>query len=114
MSSSVVRIPVRGRSMLPSLRDGDVIEVDLDRTPRAGEVALYMDGSTAILHRVLQVSPDAVLLQGDACRRPDAPVASARILGTARVPRRALLAGTRSVLERLRGLARAVLRPIAG
>ena len=105
-----MEIPVRGRSMLPSLRDGDLVTVDVDRAPRAGDVALYLDGTTTILHRVLHVSQASVLFQGDACARPDARVPHERILGVARLPRRPLLALTRSLLERVRSAARRVVR----
>lgn len=100
-------IPVRGRSMLPSLRDGDLVEIDVDRVPRPGDVALYLSGTTTVLHRVLRTG-DRILLQGDACARPDAPIDPTRILGTARLRRRPLLAATRSLLDHVRGLARRV------
>jgi hypothetical protein len=106
----VVRITVRGRSMLPSLHDGDEIEVVLGAPVAAGDVVLFMDGTAPILHRVLSVRRGRVLTQGDGAPRPDAPFAATRILGVARLPRRRALALRRHLAE----LARASLRALVG
>lgn len=107
--SDVVRIRVRGRSMLPSLSDGEEVEVVLGAPVAAGDVVLFMDGEVAILHRVLCVRAGRVTTQGDGAPRPDAPFDAARILGVARVPRRSGLAMRRRVAELARASVRAIL-----
>ncbi len=107
----VVRVRVRGRSMLPTLREGDEIDVVLGAPVRVGDVVMFLDGTTgnAIVHRVLAVETSSVLTQCDGAARPDAPVDSVRILGVASVPRRAFLARRRAVAERFREAVRRLL-----
>ena len=94
--------------MLPSLKDGDEIEVDLEAAPRPGDVALYLDGTVSILHRVLTAG-DPLLLQGDGSPRPDAPIPRARILGVAKVPPRRGLALRRRIVHAARSFAKRLL-----
>lgn len=84
-------IPVRGASMWPALRAGDALElVPLDGPVSPGDVVLARMAPGLVAHRVLAVSADRVLLQGDACPSPDGWVARAQLVGRAgRVRRRA-------------------------
>lgn len=80
-----VRIPARGASMAPFIRDGDEVLVEpLARPPRRGEVVLVrVAGGAVVLHRVLASRAGGVVTRGDAQEVPDAPVPAAEVLGRA-------------------------------
>ncbi|MBZ4397483.1 S24/S26 family peptidase [Myxococcus sp. MISCRS1] len=106
-------IPVRGDSMWPSLRDGDVAGVEpLSREPRPGEVVLARFDDALVLHRVCAVREGVLSLRGDNAAGEDPPIAASRILGcVARVRRRGVELdsawdGGPSRLGRLRALVR--------
>lgn len=63
-----VPVPIRGTSMRPFLRDGDLAYLDLIRGPvRRGDVVLYRrENGQYVLHRVCRCLPDgSFLLLGD-------------------------------------------------
>ena len=107
--ADVVRIRVRGHSMLPALADGDELEVELGAPAAPGDVVLFMEGTLPVLHRVLSIRDGRVLTQGDGAPRPDALFDATRILGVARVTSLPALAIRRRLLERMR----ATFRPLA-
>lgn len=82
------RILIRGRSMSPMLRDGDVVEIrdfDLNRL-RVGDLLLFKtESGHLVLHRYLsqRVRDGRVWLttKGDASRGCDRPIASHQVLG---------------------------------
>lgn len=64
-----VPVPVAGSSMVPFLRPGDTVYLDLPREqPRRGDVVLFTrPGGRYILHRIVKVYPDgSFLMAGDA------------------------------------------------
>jgi hypothetical protein len=84
--------PLRGRSMVPALRPGD----DVLFTPRGnavpsvGDVVVTRHGAADHrVHRVVRVDADTVTTRGDACARPDAPVALTAVLFVATLRRHA-------------------------
>jgi signal peptidase len=82
------RILIKGRSMFPMLRDGDVVEIrdfDLNRL-RVGDLLLFKtESGQLVLHRYLgqQIFEGRVWLttKGDASRGCDRPIAPQQILG---------------------------------
>ena len=67
-----VRIPVKGRSMRPSLQDGDTVELTpvTGRTIHWGEIVLAcIDTNHFVLHRVVFKKKDELWLMGDAHSR---------------------------------------------
>jgi len=110
-----MRIVVRGRSMLPTLADGDEVEVRLcaGDEARVGDVVLVLQTGAppvTVLHRVIARGPDSLLTQGDGVRWPDDPVPFDRVLGVAAVPRRPVYALARRVRAGLAGFKRRVLQ----
>lgn len=82
-------IPVDGDSMWPSLRAGDVAEVEpLVEAPRPGEVVLARFESALVLHRVRWCDGRVCALRGDNGGVEDPPLPLFRILGRARRVRR--------------------------
>ncbi|WP_342373912.1 S24/S26 family peptidase [Myxococcus stipitatus] len=83
-SPSALRwIPVRGDSMWPSLRAGDLAGVaPLTREPRPGEVVLARFDDALVLHRVQGLRSGVLSLRGDNAPAGDPPIAASRILGT--------------------------------
>ncbi|MFB1480682.1 S24/S26 family peptidase [Corallococcus sp. RDP092CA] len=82
-------IPVAGDSMWPSLRAGDVAEVEpLVEPPRPGEVVLARFDSSLVLHRVRWCDGQVCSLRGDNGGAEDPPLPLVRILGRARRVRR--------------------------
>jgi ribosomal protein S18 acetylase RimI-like enzyme len=84
-----LRLVVRGTSMEPVLRRGDVVTVvEPDGAPPAstGDLVCFLDAADAVVtHRLLgpDVASDAAVMvtQGDGRTQPDAPVREERMLG---------------------------------
>lgn len=135
-----LRMPVRGFSMAPWIRDDDVVTVApmYDYPPRVGEVVacvLPTNGRLA-LHRVVARRAGGWVLRGDNCREADGVVAREEILGRvvrverngqevgfgagrrgvviARLSRTGLLPGCYSLRRPPRRLASAGLRRLQG
>lgn len=63
-----VRIELRGTSMMPTLREGDVLTLaPLTEAPVVGDVLLFRHCGTHLLHRVVARSGENLTLQGDNC-----------------------------------------------
>lgn len=107
LETMIVRIPVRGSSMRPSLTEGDEVVVRLAHGAecRVGDVVLVLQGTATVLHRVVARSATRVWTRGDALPHLDHPVALERVLGIAKVPRARL----RSALLGMAGLTRATI-----
>jgi hypothetical protein len=78
-----VRMTVSGTSMLPFLRDGDVVELEpLGAAPRAGDVVLAQGpAGPCVLHRVVRVTGEGLFLRGDAQEDREGPLAPGDVLG---------------------------------
>jgi hypothetical protein len=84
-----LRFRARGSSMLPLLRDGDILDVQpIGETPsiRSGEIVLYRSpGRGIVVHRVVgilrQGQEDILLVKGDAAHAPEPQVPASDVLG---------------------------------
>ncbi|MGH9750580.1 MAG: S24/S26 family peptidase, partial [Candidatus Polarisedimenticolia bacterium] len=79
-------VPVRGESMLPALRTGDVAVVaPFVGPPRPGQIVLARAGGLLVLHRLLRIDlrPEGrrYRIAGDAATGFDAPLARQALLG---------------------------------
>lgn len=72
-----------GTSMLPALRPGDVVEFrTLDSSgAKPGEIVLFRRGSALVAHRVVALTDQGLLTQGDSLDAPDPLVPGADVLG---------------------------------
>ncbi len=95
-----------GVSMIPNLREGDVISVaPLDRC-RVGDVVLFSRGGDLVMHRVVAKFADRIITKGDAVARMDPPIRLQDILGRAvAYERRGKRASLESLASRWWGLA---------
>ncbi len=78
-----VRMTVNGASMLPFIRDGDVVDLEPIHSPPAkGDVVLVHCGHERyMLHRVVRVDGEAFFLRGDAQRHFEGPFTVRDALG---------------------------------
>jgi len=80
------RLRVNGRSMTPTICDGDALALAAP-TVREGNIVLFRRGDRLIAHRIVEVVPAAagtvtVVTRGDASTSCDPPIAADAILAT--------------------------------
>ena len=86
-SGQTVRFTAPGHSMLPVIRNGDVLLVTpLERTAHPGDILLYRDaGGRPVAHRLIGFAAEddslSLVLKGDSATAPDLPVRPAQVLG---------------------------------
>ena len=61
-------------SMEPTLSVDDMIIVARQETYETGDVVVYQDGSSLVVHRIIAIEGNLVTTQGDANNAPDSPV----------------------------------------
>jgi ribosomal protein S18 acetylase RimI-like enzyme len=79
-----LRTRVRGFSMEPFIRDGDIITVSAmnGRAPEAGEVVAFtQSGRRMAIHRIIAREGEGWLIQGDNSREADGMITDDRLLG---------------------------------
>lgn len=85
-----VRFRANGRSMYPTIKDGEEIVVKpvALSAVRVGDVVLYGSQRRVIAHRVVRIArteqrtlTPVLILRGDASDFPDAPIEVSRVLG---------------------------------
>lgn len=63
-----VKMSLRGTSMLPTLREEDVLTLEpMNDEPRVGDVLLFRHGGGHIVHRLVKREGDTCIMQGDNC-----------------------------------------------
>lgn len=72
-----------GGSMVPFLRQGDIVSICPGYDCRAGDIVLSQTGDTLVLHRVVAKKNGGIITKGDSLGRLDTPVTREQILGTA-------------------------------
>ncbi|MEY4549750.1 MAG: hypothetical protein RL685_5945 [Pseudomonadota bacterium] len=111
-SGRSVRFVARGASMWPSIPSGSRLEVqpcpasDL----KVGDIAAFELGAQLVVHRVTQVMPEGIRLQGDNRERSDGEIPADQVLGRATVVERRRLHLRWPRRGELRRAARALLR----
>lgn len=92
-------VAVAGGSMEPALTPGDVVLVRTGAPLRTGEVVLFRDRGSLVLHRLKRTTTSGWITRGDANPVDDArPLSRSRVVGVAvaRVPFGKAAAVTRS------------------
>ena len=72
---------VKGSSMLPLLRDGDIVRLEPCGVPRVGDVVAVAGPRAFVAHRVIRVGATMIVCRGDNRGAPDAPVPHEALLG---------------------------------
>ncbi len=124
--SGPLRVRVRGVSMHPTLRPGDVVRVERAGPDelRPGDVVLFQNGHGALLHRFLGRTPEGLMrTRGDAMASPDPPWPPEALIGKAvgveqqgrvvPIPNRPLYRAVRRGLARGMAFFQALLRLLA-
>lgn len=84
-----VALRARGTSMLPSLREGDLVTLASAAIIMPGDIVVFRREGQLVCHRVVAFLGDgSALTRGDNAGGPDAPVARADILGKVERSRR--------------------------
>jgi signal peptidase I len=79
-----MKAAIRGGSMAPTLRHGDVAILDVNaREPRPGQVWVALRGRKPIIHRVVRVSGGLVAMRGDANGLTEVSIPVARLIARA-------------------------------
>jgi Peptidase S24-like len=80
--SGLLRLKVRGNSMLPSLWPGDLVTVQAAsfENLRIGDIVLYSRDSRFFTHR-LQHKTETLIAIGDCMSAADPPIAPSQVLG---------------------------------
>lgn len=68
-------------SMEPTLSAGDLIVVREQAAVAEGDIVVYQNGGSLVVHRVITVEGDSVTTQGDANNAPDEPIPLSDIRG---------------------------------
>src|SRR5258708_28819708 len=77
------RFQARGRSMLPTIRDSEILHVQpVDTaTIRVADLVLFKDGAGFRAHRVVRRQGDVFLTRGDSGLEPDNAIRGSKIMG---------------------------------
>jgi hypothetical protein len=82
-TGQLLRLRSRGSSMIPALREGDVVTVIAQKRCRIGDIILFRQGDSLVMHRVVAKSASRIITKGDALGRLDEPITSQDIWGFA-------------------------------
>lgn len=80
-SGAVLRVPVAGGSMRPTLHEGDVVRVRCAVPARRGDILMARVAGRLVVHRVAGTRAGQILLRGDDTPCTDPPLAPADVLG---------------------------------
>jgi signal peptidase I len=104
------KLSVAGSSMLPSLRPGDILEIQRvpDGDLSLGDIVVFARENRLVVHRITQLKREqddvSVITRGDRSPKADAPVLAGELLGKVRIIQR----GNQTVIPRATAWTRAV------
>lgn len=76
-------VTVRGTSMLPTLRPGEVVRLERCDDPRPGHIVAFERGGVVLVHRVVRRGTEHVVCRGDNHVMEDGPSLLAAVIGRA-------------------------------
>ena len=102
LASGKVRLRIASRSMIPTLRPGD--EIAVEPAPiealQPGDLILFQGGRELVCHRLVAVSPGALLTRGDAGSSAGERIAPHHVLGkVVKIRKRTLWLGFKVALQ---------------
>lgn len=68
-------------SMEPEFSEGDLIVVGREDTYELRDIVVYQDGSSLVVHRIIDINGDTLTTQGDANNAPDEPITLSDVKG---------------------------------
>jgi signal peptidase len=68
-------------SMQPTLLVDDIVIIREEESYSVGDVVVYQDSSSLVIHRIVDISGEVVVTQGDANDIPDSPITFEDIKG---------------------------------
>lgn len=82
-SVGIANLGVTGCSMLPAIRPGDIITIERLKFEefRTGQVVLFSREGRLTAHRILAISTNSLLTQGDVLPSIDPPVEAHNVVG---------------------------------
>ena len=77
------RFQAKGRSMFPTIQDGDILHIEpvITRGPAVGQIVLLRKGEEFRAHRVVRKQGDCFVTRGDAGVEDDGEIPRGQILG---------------------------------
>ena len=108
------RFRARGGSMWPTIPGGSLVEVTPGAPRAAGELVAFERDGQVVIHRVLQITAEGIVAQGDSLEQTDGVIAHERVLGTARVIERRGLRVRLPTSRELMIVARLLWRRVTG
>lgn len=68
-------------SMEPELSTGDLLFIKSADSYSVGDVVVFCNGKTAVVHRIIEMGDEGIITQGDANNIPDDPIQLSQIKG---------------------------------
>ena len=68
-------------SMEPALSTGDLLIISETNDYAVGDVIVFQEGRIAVTHRIINMTQDHIITQGDANNTPDTPITREQIKG---------------------------------
>ena len=82
LSSGIqIRFRARGRSMLPTIQDGDLLHVGSATRLAFADIVLFRHGTEFKAHRIVRKRPQSFITRGDAGLDPDGEIREDQIVG---------------------------------
>ena len=73
---------VQSGSMEPTFEVGDLIIVTQSDDYEVGDIVVFQDGRSLVVHRIVEIDGEQIITQGDANNTSDAPMTARDIKGT--------------------------------
>ena len=107
------RFRAKGRSMLPTIEDGEILHIEpvITRGPGVGQIVLFRKGEEFRAHRVIRKRGDCFVTRGDAGLEEDGEIPRGQILGLV-VAKQCAVTGRIVRLDNIRSRSRFFLRRV--
>jgi signal peptidase I len=76
-----IRFRAQGRSMLPTINDGDILYAESATSFGFGDIVLFREGAEFKAHRIIGKRRQCFITRGDAGKQPDGEIRKDQIIG---------------------------------